>query len=108
MLTRNAAFVKGSVAYKMLGDSTLSDLDEMHSVQYEWLVGQYQSHDHGSWDNSEFSAGARMTLYDPSASEGLISSYSSGIYFVEDEEVGFDKAIREEKSFYQKCALVCH
>ena len=59
----------------------------MHSVQYEWLVGQYEDHDTWSWDNSEFSVGACLTLYDPSASEELISGYSSRLYFLEDEEL---------------------
>ena len=63
--SRNAAFVKGSVADKVLRDSILSDLAEMHEVQYEWLVGQYRDHHAWSWDNSEFSVGAFMTLYDP-------------------------------------------
>ena len=68
-------------------DFTLSDLAEMHSAQSEWLVGQYQDHDTWSWDNSKFSVGACMTFYDPSASEELISGYSSRVYFVENEEL---------------------
>lgn len=65
---RNAAFVKGSVADKVLRDSILSDLAEMHEVQYEWLLDQYQDHHAWSWDNSEFCVGAWcITPYDPSA-----------------------------------------
>jgi len=55
---RNAAFVKGSVADKVLRDSILSDLAVMHEVQYEWLLDQYKDHHAWSWDNSEFSVGA--------------------------------------------------
>ena len=68
--SRNAAFVKGSVADNVLRDTILSDLAEMHDVQYEWLVGQYQEHHAWSWDNSEFSVGACMTLYDPVRPKG--------------------------------------
>ena len=84
---RNAAFVKGSVADKTLRAFTLSNLAEMHSARYEWLVGQYQDHDTWSWHNSEFWVGACMTFYDPSASKELISDYSSRVYFVENEEL---------------------
>jgi len=56
--SRNAAFVKGSEADKVLRDAILSDLAQMHNVQYEWLLDQYQDHHAWSWDNSEFSVGA--------------------------------------------------
>ena len=59
---RNAAFVKGSVADNVLRDTILSDLADMHEVQYEWLVNQYQDHHAWSWDNSEFSVGAWMHM----------------------------------------------
>jgi len=55
---RKAAFVKGSVADTVLRDAILSDLAQIHEVEYEWLLAQYQDHDAWSWDNSEFSVGA--------------------------------------------------
>jgi monoamine oxidase len=55
---RNAAFIKGSEADEVLINSILSDLAQMHEVEYDWLRKQYQDHHAWSWDNSEFSAGA--------------------------------------------------
>ena len=100
------------VADKTLRDSTLSDLTEMHSVQYWCLVDQYQDHDTWSWDNSEFLVGACMTLYNPSASEELISGYSSRVYFVEDEEListrRSKRKNRSTKSVSRHADVVCH
>lgn len=59
---RNAAFVKGTVADKVLRDSIISDLAQMHGLSYEWLLDQYQDHHAWSWDNSEFTAGARCFM----------------------------------------------
>lgn len=59
---RNAAFVKGSVADEVLRDSILTDLAQMHGLSYEWLLDQYRDHHAWSWDNSEYTAGARCLL----------------------------------------------
>jgi len=55
--SRTSAFVKGSVADKVLLDSILSDLARMHGVDYQWLQDQYQDHHAWSWDDNEFSVG---------------------------------------------------
>jgi monoamine oxidase len=56
--SRTAAFVKGSVADEVLRHSILSDLAQMHNVEYKYLLSQYKEHHAWSWDNSEFSVGA--------------------------------------------------
>lgn len=60
--SRNAAFIKGSVADQVLRDAILKDLAGIHGLDYGLLVGQYVEHHAWSWDQSEFAAGARCSM----------------------------------------------
>ena len=45
------------MADTVLHDAILSDLAQMHEVEYKWLLAQYQDHHAWWWDNREFSVG---------------------------------------------------